>query len=187
MSRESRPPGFDMTFRPEESRRFGPERRSCWPAYAFLLAALAFLLFVAYGHIAEPGSFAHRYVIEAAGRRSFSAGTFATIILAAGIGSVVRTHMRGVVVHPDGIETLDLLVLGWPKIERYGWAQIDKFHFDAGKDLISLDLWNGQTSVLPRVADRRHLVEALAFVAEARAIPYTGDVPPLAFEADGTR
>jgi hypothetical protein len=184
MPRESRPPGFDMSFRPEESRRFGPERRSCWPAYLFLIGALGFLLFVAYGYVAEPGTFAHRYVIEAAGRRSLSAGTFATIILAAGIGSVIRTHMRGVVLHPDGIETLDLLVLGWPKIERYGWAQIDKFHFDAGAELISVDLWNGQTSVLPRVADRRNLVEALAFVAEARAIPYTGGVPALSFDPE---
>lgn len=183
MSRESRPPGFDMTFRPEESRRFGPEQRSCLPAYLFLLAAFGFVLFVSYGYIAEPGSLAHHYVIEAAGNRSVSAGTFATIILAAGIGSVIRTHMRGVVVHPDGIETLDLS-LGWPKVERWGWAQIDKFHFDAGKDRISVDLWNGQTSLLPRVADREHLVEALAFVAEARAIPYTGDVAALAFEGE---
>lgn len=174
MSRDSRPPGFDMTFRPEESRRFGPERKTCVPSYVYLGLSFGFVFFVAYGYVSAPGSFAHRYVIEASGQRMISAATFATIILASGLGAVLRAHMRGVVVHPDGIETLDILALGWPKIERYGWAQIDKLHFDAGKDLISVDLWNGQTTVLPRVADRSDLVQALAYVAEARAIPYTG-------------
>ncbi len=174
MSRDSRPPGFDMTFRPEESRRFGPERKTCVPSYLYLALSFGFVFFVAYGYVATPGSFAHRYVIEAGSQRMISAATFATIILASGLGAVLRAHMRGVVVHPDGIETLDILALGWPKIERYGWAQIDRLHFDAGKDLISVDLWNGQTTVLPRVAERSDLVQALAYVAEARAIPYTG-------------
>ena len=177
-----------MTFRPEEARRFGPERKACLPSYAYLSLAFGFVLFVAYGHLAAPGTFAHRYVVEAEGKRLISAAAFATIILASGFGAVLRAHMRGVVIHPDGIETLDILALGWPRIERYGWAQIDKFHFDAGKDLISVDLWNGQTTVLPRVADRGELVQALAFVAEARAIPYTGaptdaDGAPSAYRA----
>jgi hypothetical protein len=82
--------------------------------------------------------------------------------------------MRGVVIHPDGIETLELLALGFPKVRKLDWAMIDRFRFDAGKGMIGIDLWDGQQTFLPPVAAREELVQSLTEVAEARAIPYTG-------------
>jgi hypothetical protein len=174
MSRDSRPPGFDMTYRPEEHRRFGTSLRARLPAYAYATLAAGFATFVAYGHVAPIGSFAWRWVIEAQPHRPFSSVTFALIALVAGSAALLRAYMQGVVLGPDGIETRDLVALGVPKIRRLEWPMIDRFRFDASDRLIGVDLWNGTQEYLPEVGDRAELVRALVYVAQARAIPYAG-------------
>lgn len=185
MARDSRPPGFDMSYRPEEPVRFGPSFRARLPSYAYLAVAVLFAAFIGYGHFAPVGSFAYRWVIEAAPHRPFASSTFAWIALTAGAASVLRTHLRGVVVRPDGIETLDLAALGFPKIRRFDWPMIDSFRFDVSDTLIGIDLWNGTREYFPEVGDRDALVRALVYVAEARAIPYRGgpltDAAPAAY------
>jgi hypothetical protein len=81
--------------------------------------------------------------------------------------------MRGVVVHPGGVETRDLLSMGWPRVRRFAWPQIDKIVLDAGPD-IALDLWDGRRELLPQVNDRKNLALLLERVALARAIPISG-------------
>ena len=177
MARDSRPPGFDMSYRPEEDRRFGPSLRACRLAYLYAALSLGFVGFIAYGHVAPHGSFAWRYVIEASAERGIPPIWFATLALASGAAAVMRAHMRGVFVLPDGIETREVLVLGWPKIRRFDWPMIDRFRFDVSSKLVGVDLWNGTREYFPEVQDRDELVRALAYIAEARAIPYSGDVP----------
>lgn len=184
MSRDSRPPGFDMTFRPEEARRFGPPTRSCLPAYGFFAICLVFVGFVTFGYASAPGTFAHRYVVEAGAERLMPASWFALLVFGAGLAGVLRTHMRGVVVHPDGIETLELLLLGMPRVRRYEWAMIDRFRFEDGRVLV--DLWNGTVALLPIVAERDELSRELAYVAAARAIPAVG-APLIELDPDDAR
>lgn len=174
MSRDSRPPGFDMTYRPEEHRRFGTTLRARLPAYGYASVAAVFASFVAYGHVAPIGSFAWRWVIEAQPHRAFSSATFALIAMVAGVAALTRAHLQGVVLGPDGIESRDLVVLGVPKIRRLEWPMIDRFRFDISTKLICVDLWNGTQEYLPEVGDRDELVRALVYVAQARAIPYAG-------------
>jgi hypothetical protein len=171
-ARDSHPFGFDMAYKPERPRRFGPALRTCLPAYGYLAVALLFVGFIVYGYQAAPGSFAYRYVVKAASERPISSAWFAVIVLVSGLAMVLRTHMRGITIHPEGIETLDLLTLGWPQIRRLEWPMIDRFQFDASQKSVAIDLWDGKREFLPEVSDREELVRALTVVAEARAIPY---------------
>jgi hypothetical protein len=162
-----------MSFRPTEPRRFGPAWRACSLAYAYLGVTLVFTAFVAWGYAAAPGSFAWRWVVEAASQRPLPTPYFAMLVLSSGLAAVMRAHMRGVVVHPDGIETLEIVALGWPKIRRIDWAMIDRFRFDL-RGHIALELWDGQSAFLPLVGSPDELVRELQYIAEARAIPYSG-------------
>ena len=102
----------------------------------------------------------------------------------------LREQMRGVVVHPDGIELRELLSFGWPKVRRLAWSQIDRVSVppaaprpaakasDPGKKTdpatIRLDLWDGTRAWLPNVSNPAALGLLLEKVALARAIPIEG-------------
>ena len=64
--------------------------------------------------------------------------------------------MRGVIVHPEGLETRDMLGVGWPRVRRYAWPQIDRIVLDAGQT-IAVDLWDGRREWLPKVGARDQL------------------------------
>lgn len=174
MARDSRPPGYDMAFQPAQPRRFGVSMRACLPAYGYLAACLGFAAFVVHGYSAPAGSTAHHWVVEAGAGRALPATTFALIVVVAGIAGVIQSHLRGVVLRPDGIETLDTAFFGFPKVRHYAWPVIDRLRFDLSPRLVGVDLWNSTRDFLPEVADKQALVDALTEVAEARAIPYRG-------------
>jgi hypothetical protein len=173
MSHQPRPLGFDMTYPPAEVRRFGPSLRSCRLAYAYCALALVFVGFVLYGHIAPDDSLAHAYVASAAGREAWPPSYFAMIVSASGVAAVVRAHLRGVVLLPDGIETLESGAIGMPRVRHIGWAMIHALRLNEGKGkkAIGVDLWNGDFELLPEVADQVELAAALRRVAEVRSIP----------------
>jgi hypothetical protein len=98
----------------------------------------------------------------------------AAIILASAVAAVLRARMRGVIVHPEGLEARDSLSLGWPRVRRFTWPQIDKIVLDAGQQMIAVDLWDGRREWLPAVEERDQLAAALEMVAVARAIPISG-------------
>lgn len=174
MARDSRPPGYDMAYQPERPRRFGRSLRACLPAYGYLVACLGFAAFVAHGHAAPPGTSAHYWVIEAGAGRALPAAAFALVVVLAGVAGVVQAHLCGVTVRPDGIETLDTALFGFPRVRHYPWPVIDRLRFDLSPRLVGIDLWNRTRDFLPEVEDKQALVEALTEVAEARAIPYRG-------------
>src|SRR5262249_42269242 len=95
------------------------------------------------------------------------------VVLLSALASVVRARMRGVVVHPDGVEARDLLSSVWPRVRKYAWPQIDKIVLDGGKT-IALELWDGRREWLPAVSKRDELAARLEQVAVARAIPISG-------------
>jgi hypothetical protein len=162
-----------MAYRPLHAQRFGPSTRACAWAYAYCLAAAAAVAVVFAGYNAPRGSWLFHLIVDHA-NPSMPLQWFVLAVLASGLAAVFQAHMRGVVLHPDGIETFEFAAFGLPRVRRFDWPVIDRFRFDT-KSTIALDLWDGSHALLPEVGDRDGLTRALAYVAMARAIPYTGD------------
>src|SRR5579871_4255126 len=179
MARQSRPPGFDMTYRPEHRIAFGPPLRQRFPSFAYLAFALSVCGIIVYGQHAPSTSLAFRYVVEADTNRLVPASVCAIILVTSAIAAVLREQMRGVILHPEGIDVRELLSMGWPRVRRFHWSQIDKVFVPPAqgfteKRTIRLDLWDGTRTWLPDVAKASELGMMLERVALARAIPIEG-------------
>lgn len=181
MARISRPPGFDMTYRPERRVAFGPPLRQRLPSLGYLAFAILMTAVILYGQNAPSSSRLFHYVVEGDRTRLIPSSVCAIILFTSAIAAVLREQMRGVVLHPDGIEMRELLSLGWPRIRRFQWAQIDRVFVppvdrvaDAPPKTIRLDLWDGTHTWLPDVAKALELGMMLERVALARAIPIEG-------------
>ncbi|HEY3595673.1 MAG TPA: PH domain-containing protein [Polyangiaceae bacterium] len=174
MSRLSRPPGFEMTYRPQSSQAFGPPFVARVPSLVYLALALSLVAVVLIGSWSSHDSLLFRYVVEADAQRLVSARILAAIVLVSALASVLRARMRGVIVHPDGLEARDVLgFVGWPRVRRFAWPQIDRIVLNSGR-LIGVDLWDGRRVWLPAVGKRDELAQTLERVAMARAIPVSG-------------
>jgi hypothetical protein len=184
MARPSRPPGFDMTYRPEGSVSFGPPLKDRLPWLGYLAFALLISGVIVYGQHAPSNTWLFRYVVEDDRHRIVPASVCAIILFCSAIAAVLRDQMRGVVVHPEGIELRELLSFGVPRVRRWSWSQIDKLRLPAveKKDNaepvlrgnIGLDLWDGTSTLLPQVNNALGLAMTLERVALARAIPIEG-------------
>ncbi|APR83790.1 Hypothetical protein A7982_09139 [Minicystis rosea] len=179
MARQSRPPGFDMTYRPERRVAFGPPLRQRLPSLAYLAFALAVCGVIVYGQHAPSGSTLFHYVVEGDRGRVVPSSVCAIILVTSAIASVLREQMRGVILHPEGIDVRELLSLGWPRVRRFHWSQIDRMFVppaerETTKKTIRLDLWDGSQTWLPDVAKASELGVMLERVALARAIPIEG-------------
>lgn len=176
-----------MTYRPAESV-FGPPWSQRVPSLIYLLVALVVLALVIIGEQSPSNSWLHVYIVERDVQRVLGARTLAFVLVVSALASIVRSGMRGVRLRPDGVEYRDVLALGWPRVRRFRWAQIDCIILD--QQSIALDLWDGTRAYLPAVNDRDGLSAALEKVAAARAIPVRGgagldELPePSEFEPD---
>jgi hypothetical protein len=143
-----------MTYRPERRISFGPPLRDRLPALGYFAFAII--------ACAVPSS------------------VCAIILFTSASAAVLREQMRGVVLHPEGIEMRELLTLGWPRVRRLTWSQIDRVFVPPAKQegaeakSIRLDLWDGSRTWLPKVARADELGILLERVALARAIPLEG-------------
>ena len=173
MSRVSRPPGFDMVYRPVKTQTFGPPASAHVPSLVYLALAVALVAIVLVGSVSANSSWLFRYIVEADSQRLLGARPLAAIVLFSALAAVVRARMRGVIVHPEGLEARDILGVGWPRIRRFAWPQIDKIVLDAGQT-IAVDLWDGRREWLPKVGERAELAAVLERIAMARAIPISG-------------
>jgi hypothetical protein len=187
MARPSRPPGFDMTYRPTETA-FGPPLSAHLPSAFYLLCAIgaAITVFVAYQ--APVGSFLYNQIVERSARGVIGARTVSLLLVAGAVSSLIKTSMRGVRIRPDGLEFREVVSLGIPRLRRYKWAQIDRILLDSPSAIV-IELWDGTHAYLPDVNDREQLGAALEKVALARAIPVRGggglDELPDETERDG--
>lgn len=177
-----------MTYRPAGSVSFSPPFSERVPSFAYLLFALIVTGIIVYGQNAPSNSWIFHYVVEGDRNRLVSSSVCGIILFCSALAAVSRELMRGVIVHPDGIEMRELLPLGWPRIKRVHWSQIDRLTVPYGQDAaradddrpdakgrtIRLDLWDGTTAWLPKVADGLALAALLEKVALARAIPIVG-------------
>jgi hypothetical protein len=203
MARNSRPPGFDMTYRPERREAFGPPMLQRLPSYGCLLAAALGAVAVWWAPNTRAGSFLHTWVVEGDRMRLVPVGVIALVLCGTALAAVLRTEMRGVVVGPEGIELRELLPLGLPRVRRFAWSEIDRvriprFASDGRVDgriagapkRIRMDLWDGSQTLVPDVARTKDLALILERVALARAIPMEGGTGLLddltnPFEGDG--
>jgi len=161
-----------MTYRPAETS-FAPPLVLLLPSFIYLALALGAIGVVIAAHVGPTNSSLHAWIVEQDPRRLISSRTFATLIAASALSVLLRASMRGVRIRPDGIEYRDVLTLGWPRIRRYRWPQIDRIILDQPTSIV-LDLWDGTHALLPEVGDRDGLSMALEKVAHARAIPVRG-------------
>jgi hypothetical protein len=162
-----------MTYRPVKTQTFGPPASAYVPSLVYLGLAVALVAIVAIGSASANGSWLFRYIVEADSQRMLGARPLAAIVFASALAAVGRARMRGVVVHPEGLEARDVLGVGWPRVRRLAWPQIDKIVLDAGQT-IAVDLWDGRREWLPKVGERDELAAVLERVAIARAIPVSG-------------
>jgi hypothetical protein len=174
MARPSRPPGFDMTYRPAETA-FGPPFVVHLPSIVYVVVALGAVIVVLLAEQSPPGSFLYNEIVLRGAHGFVGARTFAGLLVAGAVASLVRTNMRGVRIRGDGLEFRDVIALGVPRLRRFKWAQIDRIVLDAPR-CIALELWDGTRADLPEVGDRARLAAALEKVAHARAIPVRGGV-----------
>lgn len=189
MARPSRPPGFDMTYRPERRIAFGPPLRERIPALGYFAFSFVVTAVIIYGQNAPPSSIVFQYVVEGDRDRLIPSSVCAIILFCSALAAVLREQMRGVIVHPDGIETRELFGLGFPRVRRLAWSQIDRVAVPsadahaaaarAAKDSkprtsIRLDLWDGSHAWMPEVGNVLALAVLLERVALARAIPIEG-------------
>ncbi|HXX65803.1 MAG TPA: hypothetical protein VEK07_01395 [Polyangiaceae bacterium] len=169
-------PRFDMTYSPPSLERaktkFGPPIRSRIPSALYLAAALALGGVVLYAYAAAPSSSrVFAWVVEGDAGRPLSASILAAIVVLSAIGTVLRTHMRGVLVGEDWIEARYLLPLGIPRARRWGWPQVLRVVVD--DERIALELWDGSFERLPEVARAGELVDLLIRQARRRRIDVT--------------
>jgi hypothetical protein len=170
--RPSRPPGFDMTYQPEECV-FGPTWTTRLPSLIYLGLALIVGAVVLIGETSGSGSRLFDYVVVQDTQRMMSMRTFALVLLVGALASVARSGMRGVRVYPDGVESREIRNLVIPRVKRYRWPQLECIVLDT-KSSVALDLWDGRREFLPKVSNRRKLESTLERVAAARAIPVRG-------------
>src|ERR1700678_642205 len=112
MARPSRPPGFDMTYRPERRVAFGPPLRERAASLAYLAFAVAVTGVIVYGQHAPSGTRVFHYVVEGDAGRIVPSSVCAIILVTSAIAAVLREQMRGVILHPEGIDVRELLSLG---------------------------------------------------------------------------
>jgi hypothetical protein len=174
-----------MTYRPERRVAFGPPLRERMPSLAYLAFAFAVTAVIVYGQNAPTGTRLFHYVVEGDAGRIVPSSVCAIILVTSAIAAVLREQMRGVILHAEGIDVRELLSLGWPRVRRFYWTQIDKVFVPAAvasasegapeaKKSIRIDLWDGTRTWLPDVARARELGMMLERVALARAIPIEG-------------
>jgi hypothetical protein len=172
MARPSRPPGFDMTYRPAETV-FGPPFVVRIPSFIYLVCALGAVVVVMMAERSEPGSFLYVQIMERSAQGFISARTVAALLVIGALAAIIQSGMRGVRIRGDGVEYRDMITIGIPRLRRVRWAQIDCIVLNLPQ-ASAIDLWDGSRAYLPVVSDRAKLSATLEQVAAARAIPVRG-------------
>ncbi len=164
---------FEMAYSPTASDRFafGPPLRMRIPSFLYLAFAFVVVGLVLAAHAGSSNTRLYVWVVEGDRGRPIGSMALALIVLASGIGTVIRAHMRGVIVRAEGIEARYLLALGVPRIKRWAWSQVERIILD--ERAIMFELWNGEYERMPEVAEPRKLGDLLERIAAARHIRVT--------------
>ncbi len=153
---------FDMTYEAPsagERTKFGPPRRARIPSAIYLLASAIFGIVTICAYNAPTGSKLFVWAVEGDRIRPLSVSVIAVILMVSSLATVLRTHMRGVIVTDDWIEARSLLALGIPKARRWGWAQVTRLVVDG--DRLGLEMYDGSFERLPEVRDGKAMVQLM--------------------------
>ena len=145
---------FDMSYQapsPGKRAKFGPPLRTRIPSAVYLALAIAFGVVTWYAYSAPRSSKLFVWAVEGDRIRPISVGVVAIVLLVSAAATVLRTHMRGVVVSDDWIEARSLLFLGIPRARRWGWAQVTRMIVDDAH--VSIETYDGAFERLPNVAN----------------------------------
>jgi hypothetical protein len=141
------------------------------PSFLYLTFAFFVVGLVVAAHLGASNSRLYIWVVEGDRGRPIGSVALALIVLASGIGTVIRAHMRGVIVRAEGVEARYLLALGVPRIKRWAWSQVERIIVD--ERAVMFELWNGEYERMPEVKEPRKLRELLERIAAARHIRVT--------------
>jgi hypothetical protein len=153
---------FEMTYEPPsagERVKFGPPRRARIPSALYLLASAIFGVVTLCAYSAPTGSRLFVWAVEGDRIRPLSVSVIAVILLVSSVATVIRTHMRGVIVSDDWVEARMLLALGIPKAKRWGWAQVTRVVLDG--DRVGFEMYDGSFERLPAVSDGKGLAQLM--------------------------
>lgn len=165
---------FEMAYSPDkddERLTFGPPLWSKIPSYVFGVLCVALVCVVVSAYFGSSNSRLYVWIIEGDKGRPIPSAALAFIVFVSGLATVVRAHMRGVVVTKDGIEARYLLPMGVPRVKRWQWAQVHRMVMDDRG--IMLELWDSTYERLPDVAERSRLSSVLAHAASKHGIVMT--------------
>lgn len=152
---------FEMAYNPNPQDRFafGPPILQRLPSLVFVGFASVLVIATLLAQNAAANPSLHKFIVSE-GRMPL-----VIIICFAAVATFIRSGLRGVIVTADSVETR-ALSMGFPRVRRYRWAQIDRIILD--KDSVLFELWNGEYERLPKVHKGEELVDLLERVAHAR-------------------
>lgn len=165
---------FEMTYEAPsagEKTKFGPPRRARIPSALYLLASAIFGVVTICAYNAPTSSKLFVWAVEGDRIRPLSVSVIAVILMVSSLATVLRTHMRGVIVTDDWVEARSLLALGIPKARRWGWPQVTRLVVDG--DRIGFEMYDGSFERLPEVADGKAMAQLMMHHAQRLRIDVT--------------
>jgi hypothetical protein len=166
---------FEMTYSPDaEDARivFGPPLWSRLPAYLYGGLAAALVSTVAFAYtLASSNARVYVWIVEGDRHRPIPAAALAFVVACSGLATMIRAHMRGVIVTKHGLEARYLLPFGVPRVRRWAWSQLHRVVMDDRG--VMLELWDSTYERLPDVAELRKLAGVLLHAAQKHGIVAT--------------
>jgi hypothetical protein len=153
---------FEMTYSPPEAgdrRKFGPPLRSRIPSAIYLAASVVFGIVTLLAYNAPTSSKLFVWAVEGDRIRPISVSVIAVVLLVSSLATVLRTHMRGVIVTDDWVEARYLLPLGIPRAKRWGWPQVTRIVIDGPRT--GFEMYDGSFERLPEVADGKAMAQLI--------------------------
>jgi hypothetical protein len=165
---------FEMTYSPPEAgekAKFGPPLRSRIPSAIYLVASVVFGIVTLCAYNAPTSSKLFVWAVEGDRIRPLSVSVIAIVLLVSSVATVLRTHMRGVIVTDDWVEARYLLPLGIPRAKRWGWPQVTRVVIDGPRT--GFEMYDGSFERLPEVADGKAMSQLIVHHAGRLRIDVT--------------
>jgi hypothetical protein len=165
---------FEMSYEPPSGGRartkFGPPRIARIPSAIYLGAAVVFAAVTAYAYNAPTTSKLFVWAVEGDRIRPLSVSVIAVILVVSALATVIRTHMRGVIVTDDWIEAR-YLQMTIPKARRWGWPQVTRIVLDGER--VGFEMYDGSFERLPEVGDGKGMAQLMLHHAARLRIDVT--------------
>jgi len=152
---------FEMAYNPNPEERFvfGPPVWQRLPSLLFLGFAATIGIGAVLAHQGSSNTALYRFIV--AENRT----PLVFVIVLAAVATFIRSGLRGVIITREGVETRTLS-MGFPRVRKYRWPQIDRIVLD--KEDVLFELWNGTYERLPKVRHGQKMTDLLERVAIGR-------------------